>query len=161
MGGKFIGLIVIVVLGAVGWLALKNYSPKQDYNVSIAFGVAHQGNIEINALATTWMTQIEPPRVDPSNLKPLWTQWGKDHFDLTDATGAAVKLVLSTSTERSFIPPAKLTGAPVGYLYATLKQGATYTLSYIPKAAEAKLYQHTFTAPTADTPVARVLFTEP
>ena len=156
MGSKGVGLIVILLLVAGGWWAANKISGQHNYWIATAFGVPHKGDIEMNAIVSRPMADLEPPRVDPETFKVLWQEWTDRDFELRDASGMPVKITFRESTDRCIIPTGKIVGAPVGYILARLKQGTNYTFDYIPKFQEPEQYQHAFTAPTGDTSVARL-----
>ena len=152
MNGKVVALVFVVAVVAAGWWAVQNITSDDSFSVQIAFGVPHEGKIELYAIASMGMTAIEAPRMAP-NGKLRWDEWVEEHFDLRTASGS--RLLLSMRSSCDVIKPAQVTGTPEGYLFAKVDQGVNYQFDYKPKRAEAKRYRHVFTAPTGDVKVSR------
>lgn len=152
MKGKVIALVFVVAVATGGWWAVQTITSDDSFSVQIAFGVPHEGTIELHAVVSMGMTAREGPRIAP-NGKLNWAEWVEEHFDLRTVSGQRLPLALRSSCD--VIKPAQVTGTPEGYLFAKVEQGGDYQFDYKPKRAEAKRYRHVFTAPTGDVKVSR------
>jgi len=154
MNGKVIALVFVVAVVALGWWAAQKVTSEDSFSVQVAFGIPHEGSIEVHAVASMGMTALEGPRMAPSG-KLQWEEWVEEHFDLQTESGQPLAFSLRSSSD--VITPAQTTGTPEGYLFAVLQQGVRYRFDYKPRRAETKRYRCFFTAPIEGVKASRML----
>ena len=151
-------LIAIPVLGAAaiaGWYAFARIAADNGKLIGVAFGIPVDGEIEMHAIISNRMADIEPPRMSLRG-KLLWQEWVDEHFAMFDDAGGAVPLKYKSSTD--IMSDLELRGFPQGFVIAHLRQGFDYAMEYRPKSWDADRYRHWFTAPTDKVSLSRPLF---
>jgi len=154
------GIIILAVLLGVlvtgGYTFLQHQMMRdQGRLIPVAFGVVGNGTIEMHVAISDTMTLRDPPQV-ASRGRILWKEWVEGHFVLRDDSDNRVAMRrLGTS---ALMMNSNAAGSPKFCLAATLKQGADYTLDYIPKSGASKRYRYAFTAPSEPQDVWRLNF---
>ena len=154
------GIVILAVLLGVlvtGGYTFLHYQMMRDQGrlIPVGFGTAGEDTIEMHLAISDMMTVRDPPQA-ASRGRVLWKEWVEGHFVLRDDSGNRVAMRrLGTS---ALMMDSNAAGAPKFCLAATLKQGANYTLDYIPKSVGSNRYRYAFTAPSEPQEVWRARF---
>jgi len=156
MRGIIILLVLMGVLVTGGYTFLQHQMMRdQGRLIPVAFGVVGNDTIEMHVAISDMMTLRDPPKV-ATRGRILWKEWIEAHFVLRDDSGNRMAMRrLGTS---ALMMDNNAAGSQKFCLTATLKQGANYTLDYIPKSGGSSRYRHTFTAPSEPKDVWRLRF---
>lgn len=148
-------LLLLGGAGLAGWYMFAQMTADDGELIGIAFGQAHEGEVEMHSIISSYLIGLEPPRIDERG-KRLWQEWVDEHFAMLDAEGAAVPLRYRSTTD--IIPHLDLRGIQQGFVVAHLTQGMEYSMTYRPVIAGPDRYNYKFTAPTEDVSLQRKIF---
>lgn len=138
-----IGLLIFVGL-SLYWFSLAAGDRDDPIQMQIAFGNPGPGGVEMHLVVGVVMANLDRTTQDGRVLN--WNEWVAAHFELKDAGNNPVRIERRNNS--SAIQQLEVIGTQEFFLVATLAEGATYTLDYIPAMANPSVrYRDTFAAP--------------
>jgi len=147
-------LALMVVLAIAGYFIVQKAGATDPGRmVNYALGDPIDGKRQLDVEVSKAMTALDPP---PEDFGGNWSGWIGDHWELRDSSGQLVRL---RSAGTSSNVGAHRGDEPDFFLTTTVRANETYTLDYIPVAAEGKRYRHTFTVPAEGPYFKRLFFT--
>ncbi len=130
-------------IGAVVYLAGNWAAQDMGHLVPFAYGNPRGDTVEVQVAVSYRMTRLDPPRYDLEKKKRIpWSQWVKEHFELSDAAGTRINLARSNFA--NLLPEGKI-GTPDFFLTGDLPLDGSFVLDYVPLGiAPSKHYRYEF-----------------
>lgn len=152
-GGLGILVVGVILIGSMYFFYGARQQARGRETLPVAFGPPAGSTVELNLAVGMNLPRRDPPKLKFAKIQ--WDQWVDEHFELKDASGAAVKLQRTNFSQ--LISDQKAGGTPEFFLKATVTPGANYTLDYLPVAGGER-FRYAFTAPTAAQEAERAVF---
>ena len=156
MARFFIGLVVLVALGAGIFWGISKMQGDGSRMIALTFGNPSENKVDMHMDLSTTMADRDTIPFSSANGSVNWKKWANAHFVVTDSQGDQVSVMKEMRSD--LVSESDHRGLADSFIVCTLEQGEAYTFDYIPVAGKPEKFRYEFTAPTSEFDRDRVKF---